>query len=441
MSVKIDRVLQKDILSLMLKDPNLVLRLKRVVEPSYFSIRSYRFCCKRIFRHFDKHDGELPSERSMLININKRIDDGDKRKEYKKKIVPLFKRKVESPKGISEEIYEWAEKQKFGIILEDAARRGAEGDLDSAKSIIKSSFLFDTIDSEFKVYSVLEEWKKRQRERKKESKRSRKLQIKTGLGPLDNYLKIKKYQNMLALIMGTSGVGKSIMSINFGVFALNAGCNVAHFVFENTARQTLARYDSRLVEYPYHYLDDYNWTKKDLANANRVMRSLRRKRRHCLKVIHAPIETVNVMDIETLFKELETKEGWIPDFTIYDSGDHVLPTEKQESYRLSVKKAYTDIMRQSEIRDMPILCTTHAKASARGTRLRQESFSEAYDKARLADVVLTISQTQEQEDDWQAELWLDKWRDGEGRIGILIDLLFRVMTIQFIERVGEDDGE
>jgi hypothetical protein len=165
------------------------------------------------------------------------------------------------------------------------------------------------------------------------------------------------------------------------------------------------------------------------------MRNLRRLRQGYLKVIHAPIETVTAADIEGLLKTIQIREGWIPDMIIYDSGDHLLPSKHQESFRLGVKRVYTDIKRQTEIRDIPIICTTHAKASARGTRLRQESFSESYDKARLSDIVITISQTQEQEDDRQAELWLDKNRDEEGKIGILVDLLFRIMTIKFIEVV------
>lgn len=427
----------------MLRDVKTISKFKRVVDPKFFTLKAYRFLCKRIYNHYDANDGELLSQNVLLLNINKLIKDEDTKNLFRKKLLPIFKREVESPKGITKEIYEWAEKQQFGTMLEQAARVGSEGEIEKAKDLVKSSFLFDTSDDDFIVHSVFEEWKIRQRERKRSLLGKEFKQIKTGLGILDNYMSIRKNQSYLILIMGTSGVGKSIIAINFGIYALNAGCKVAHFVFENTAKQTLDRYDSRLVKYPYHYLSTYRWTKRDLAIANRIMRGFRRKRKNYLKIIHAPIDTASVPSCEGCLKELEIKEKWIPDVIIYDSGDHMLPSEKQDFYRLNVKKTYTDLKRQSEIRSIPIISTTHAKASARGSRVRQESFSEAYDKSRLADGVLTISQTQEQEDDRTAELYLDKWRDFEGKVGIFVELLFRVMTIRYISQItteGESDA-
>lgn len=435
MSGKLEKILQKDILSLMLKDQQSIYSLQPVIDSSLFSTAAYRFLCKRIFEHIQEFEGELPSKKSILIDIKKYIKDEETQSAYRNQIIPLFEREVESPKHLIKEVGEWAEKQQFGKLLEQAASLGFEGEVDKAKNLIKSSFLFDISRLDFNVHSVFEEWKNRQRTRKDTFLDTKPKLLKMGFGPFDERAIIAANNPTLALIMGTSGVGKSIFSVNFGYFAVNSGFKVAHFVFENTEKQTLARYDSRFVRYPYHLLKNYSWNKTDLAVANHLMRNLRRLRQGYLKVIHAPIETVTVADIEGLLKTIQIREGWIPDMIIYDSGDHLLPSKHQESFRLGVKRVYTDIKRQTEIRDIPILCTTHAKASSRGTRLRQESFSESYDKARLSDIVITISQTQEQEDDRQAELWLDKNRDEEGKIGILVDLLFRIMTIKFIEVV------
>jgi hypothetical protein len=218
---------------------------------------------------------------------------------------------------------------------------------------------------------------------------------------------------------------------------------VAHFVFENTPEQTLGRYDSRLLKYPYSFITDFVWTRKTIREANIAMRRLRRTKADSLKVIHAPIDTVSVADIEGYLRNIEITENWRPDLIIYDSGDHLIPSKKQESYRLSVTKVYKEIKKQSEIRNIPIWSTTHAKASAKGSMVRQESFSESYDKPRLADVVVTISQTTEQEDDRQAEIRLDKWRGGEGGITILVDLIFRMMMIRFVKQISRrraDEG-
>ena len=444
MSAKIDKILQKDLLALMLKDKEFIYKAKRVIEPKFFTIKAYRFMFRSIINHYEKYEGELPSKKSILLQLNRKIKDDDIKKSFRKRIVPLFSRKVDSPKAISDEIYSWAEKQKFGLILEKAAEKSLDGKIDDAKDLIRSSFIFDSYDEDFDVHSFFETWKKRQKKRKRDRKNSKTKQIKTGLGVLDDYLFIRMNEPMFALLMGTSGVGKSIISMNVGVWGVKAGCNVAHFVFENTAKQTLDRYDTRFTKHPYHYLKNYQWTKQELSEANRIMRKMRQKRANHLKVIHAPIDTMNVPKIEALLKEIELKENWTPDLIIYDMLDDMLPSEKQESYRLGVKKTAKDIKKQTEYRNIPIICTTHAKAGAKGTRLKQEAFSESYDRPRSADVVLTISQSPEQEDDQQAEITLDKYRDGEGKVTILVDLLFRVMDIKYVEQVNiseEDENE
>jgi len=437
---EIDKILQKDILSLFLRDKQLVSRFRKIIDHTFFTTKYYRYLCKLAFNHYENFDGELISKKYLLLDINKRLSE-DKRSAFRKRLLPLFDHKVSGSKGIADEIYQWAEKQRFGQLLEQASELGSEGKLSESKELIKSSFLFDISDSDFEVFSHFEEWKKRQKERKLERLSKKTTRLITDLGDLDDYMKIKTGIPIMALMMGTSGVGKSISSINIGAAAINSGFRVAHFVYENTAKQTLDRYDSRFLKYPYFNVKDFIWSKRLLALANKTMRKYRRLKSYYLKVIHAPIDTVSVTDVEALLRDFKIKEDWEPDFIVYDSPDHMLPSKKRESYRLEVKKTYTDIKRQTEIRSIPIFCTTHAKADAKGKKVRQESFSESYDKPRLSDIVLTISQTQEQLDDKQAEIWLDKNRDGDANIGILVDLLYKVMTLKYVEKLMIGGGE
>jgi replicative DNA helicase len=438
MSEKIDKILQKDIISIMLKDQEAVFKLRKLIKSDYFSVRAYRFIFNEIIKHHGDR-GELLSKKLMLLKIKKQKSD-DNKSYLKKKLLPLYARKVESPKGILDETWEWAQKQSFGLLLEEASEKGFKGDIEGGKELLKSSFLFDVHGTDFKVHSLFEEWNDRQRNREKKSKQKG-LKIKTGLEIIDDNITMLKGTSYLMTIMGTSGVGKSIMSINVGVNAIHSECKIAHFVFENTATQTLDRYDSRILKLPYYYIRDFQWNKADLKLAENLMKRMAKKKAKHLKVIHAPIDTVSIIDIEGLLRDLEISEGWTPDMIIYDSLDHMLPSQTMESFRLSVKRTYSDAKRQSEIRGIPVVSTTHAKASAKGTKVRQESFSESYDKPRLSDIMITISQSIEQEDDRQAEIWLDKNRDGPANVGVLVDLLFKVMSIKVIERIEARSDE
>jgi replicative DNA helicase len=435
---KIDKILQKDILSIMLKDQEAIFKLRNIIQPDYFSIRAYRFIFKTIIKHHNER-GELLSKKLLLLKINK-IKDDDNKGYLRKKLLSLYSRKVESPKGILDETWEWSQKQQFGLLLEKASERGSKGDVEGGKELLKSSFLFDIHGTDFKVFSVFEEWDERQKVREKRSK-NKQLKIKTGLGMLDDHLSLYKDVSNLITVMGTSGVGKSITSINLGVNAINSGCKVLHCVFENTAQQTLDRYDTRILKLPYYYIRDYKWKKKDLLLAKALMKKMSKNKAKHLKIVHAPIDTISIIDIEGLLRDLELSEGWVPEMIIYDSLDHILPSEKQESFRLDVKRTYIDAKRQSEIRNIPVASTTHAKASAKGTKVRQESFSESYDKVRLSDCVITISQSQEQEDDSRAEYWIDKNRDEISNIGVLVQLLFKVMSIRVLNKIDNKREE
>jgi replicative DNA helicase len=438
MADKIDKILQKDILSIMLKDQEAIFKLRNLIQPDYFSIRAYRFLFKNMIAHHNKH-GELFSKKLLLLKINK-VKDNDNKSYFKKKLLPLYAREVGSSKGIIDETWEWAQKQQFGLLLEEASEKGLQGDIEGGKELLKSSFLFDIHGTDFKVFSLFEEWDERQKIRKDRNK-DENIKIDTGLGILDGYISLNKGTSYLMTVMGTSGVGKSITSINLGVNAINSDCKVLHMVYENTAHQTLDRYDSRILRLPYYYIRDFQWKAKDLKMAKALMKKMAKRKANHLKVVHAPIDTISVIDIEGLLRDLEISEGWIPDMIIYDSLDHMLPSQTMESFRLSVKRTYSDAKRQSELRSIPVISTTHAKASAKGTKVRQESFSESYDKPRLSDIVLTISQSTEQEDDRQAEIFLEKNRDGLANVGVLVDLLFKVMSIKVIDIIDNKREE
>ena len=438
MANKINQILQKDILSIMLKDQEAVFKLRNLIQPDYFSVRAYRFLFKGMIEHHNEH-GELFSKKLLLLKINK-IKDDDNKSYFKKKLLPLYARKIESPKGIINETWEWAQKQKFGLLIEKASEKGLQGDIEGGKELLKSSFLFDINEADFKVASFFEEWDDRQEIRKNKNK-NKSSKINTGLGVLDGYISLNKGTSYLMTVMGTSGVGKSITSINLGVNAINSGCKVLHVVYENTSQQTLDRYDSRILRLPYYYIRDFQWKQKDLKMAKALMKRMAKKKANYLKVVHAPIDTISVSDIEGLLRDLEISENWVPDVIIYDSLDHMLPSQTQESFRLNVKRTYSDAKRQSELRNIPVISTTHAKASAKGTQVRQESFSESYDKSRLSDIILTISQSIEEEDDRQAEIRLEKNRDGSANIGVLVDLLFKVMSIRVIDVIDNKKEE
>jgi replicative DNA helicase len=428
---------QRDILNVLLKDDDIIRRSRGTLRPVYFTSVPYRWLCKKIFAHYEKY-GTTLDRRSLKIELRKYVKEPDERKAYRLALLPLYKHKVKSKRYIVDTIHEWSETQSFALVLKKAAEFGEKGDLEKAKQAVTSSFLFDVSRKEYIMRDFTGEWKQRQKRRKQLKQQvedGTRRQLKFGLGPLDNVCQIFTDMSSLIVLAATSGVGKSIMSINVGANSFLNNLKIAHFVFENVIEQAEGRYDSRILAYPYRDIMNHRWKKKALREARKHMRDLAKKFKGNLKLFHFPIDTCSVIMAEGLLRELEIAEGWTPDVIIYDSLDHMVPSEKQESHRLNVSKVYKDAKRQSEIRKIPVVTTSHLKASERHQVGRQEGFSESYDKARLADVWITISQSVEQEDDGEALILLDKNRDDEGNLKLLVDLLYHVMYIRFKEVV------
>lgn len=426
---------QQDILAALLSNVDTVRQAKGILKPIYFTSVPYRWLCKKIFNHYENYNGSLLEKRSLIIELKKYIKDPDEYKAYRTVLLPLYKSKIAVP-HIIENIQDWARIQSFALLLNKAAKLGEQGNLKEAEEAITSSFLFDVTRKDYILRDYTETWQARQRYRKdlkEQAKEGVRKQVRFNLGPLDDVCQIFTDTSALVVLAATSGIGKSIFSINIGANSFLNDLKVAHFVFENILEQAEGRYDSRILNHSYRDLMRYNWAKKKLNKAVRQMRILRRKFKNNLQLIHFPLDTCSIIDTERVLRELELSRGWKPDVIIYDSLDHMLPSAKQENHRLNVSKVYKDAKRQSEIRRIPVITTSHLKASERHQLARQEGFSESYDKARLADVWITISQTIEQEDNQEAVFFLDKNRDDVGNLKLLVDLVYETMFLDFRE--------
>jgi len=300
---------------------------------------------------------------------------------------------------------------------------------------VRSSFLFNADIQNCSTCNFIEEWYLRQDKRKERKNDDNRKQILFNLGPLDGICQIFTDQSVLVSLASTTGVGKSIFSVNIGANSFLEKINVAHFIFENTLEQITGRYDSRLLSYSYRNLMRYKWKKKKLKDANKRMEKFKKRLGNRLRLFHFPMRTCSVFKAESVLREIEISSGWKPGVIIYDSLDHMIPDEKQESHRLNVTRVYEEAKWQSEIRNVPIFNTTHLKAQERHQIGRTEGFSESYDKSRISDVWISINQTVEQEDDNQALIFLDKNRDDVGNVKILVDLLYSVMTYSYREVV------
>jgi len=218
-----------------------------------------------------------------------------------------------------------------------------------------------------------------------------------------------------ATIAGLTGMGKSIVAGEFGANSLLEGLNVLHFTLENLAEQTAQRYDSRLTEIEYDTIKLYEFNKGQLSQFKKVFKALSSGMKNDVVIK----ETVkNETDIVLVDKTIELLklDGFDTEFLIIDSCDLMSAVKRYDSYRLDRASIYWDFKFYLKAKRLPGLTTTQLKSTAKEKIATVEDLAEAYDKARILDIVYIISQTKNQKKDSVVTLGVDKNRDGPGKV-------------------------
>ena len=92
----------------------------------------------------------------------------------------------------------------------------------------------------------------------------------------------------LAIVVGESGMGKSIALENLGLFAWEAGYNVAYFSLEMTKDQIGFRADSRLMRLKYSHFRLGEFTEAQLLKWEKGIQAYRKKKKNYFEIVSMP---------------------------------------------------------------------------------------------------------------------------------------------------------
>jgi replicative DNA helicase len=170
-----------------------------------------------------------------------------------------------------------------------------------------------------------------------------------------------------------------------------------------------------------------------------------------LQIVSMPLRRCDIHAVRNAVDEARSE---MPvHMIIIDSGDHMQPTAKWESKRLEQAEVYWDLKTLAEEEGLVVWSSTQAGREWESRTAGAEAVSESYDKARIADAILTLnavksdrSRSKEGAGDVEAEsaeseaknkleVYLAKYRDGESKTRIPLDPDFSTMLI----REDEDD--
>ncbi len=236
----------------------------------------------------------------------------------------------------------------------------------------------------------------------------------TGVAELDAHLHRGGLSaGEMGLILAPTNRGKSIALLSFARRALVSGARVVLYTLEMSAGAVASRADAAWTGLRMSELDEHA---EDVAlKLARLLETFG----DALIIKQWPPHVATVAMIKAHLDQL-TATGFRPDMVVIDYGDLLKSQARYNERRHELASTFEQIRGLAVELDCPVWTATQANRNAlKKEVVGLEDLSESFDKAMIADVVIALCQTQEEElmDPPQMRLFLAKNRsERKGRI-------------------------
>ncbi len=255
--------------------------------------------------------------------------------------------------------------------------------------------------------------------------------IPTGIGGLDAALWGGMRAGELGIVMAPPAHGKTTALINFGKAALLTGRSVMHITLEIDDWRVARRYDACLAGMPKEKLMSMKKTagQRILAALEKATGYLTIRRHKGRALSPAGLESAIIGHIESGKRR--------PDLLIVDYADLMRSDREYGEKRHELSQIY------ETLRDVGgrMGCVVWTASQVNRAELANEVISvrglaECWDKASIADVIVSLNQDLDERQSGRMRMFLAKNREGESHITIPLFVDWACSRM-----VGEDDDE
>lgn len=411
------KAFESDLMFMMMRNRKKYIKFSKKINPDHWENDIFGWASIVIKDYFKRYK-KLPTLGVYKNELLKTSMETSNKKIYYSVIKKVYKRKTKSSfKYIEDNINDHLSKRSFLKAIGTAVENIEKSDINSIKKKLLTNIILDEDSSENNTVRVLKDWKARQVLRKQLKKIPLEKRFISTPYSVINAATQGIQVTEAATIAGLTSIGKSALTHEFGLNSLLEGLNVLHFPLENTKDQTAQRYDSRITEIKYDTIKLYNFNKSELVNFEKTFEAIASSLKNdvVIKELHR-----NKTDILAINNEVELLkiDGFDVEFIIIDSCDIMAASSRFDSYRLDRASIYWDFKDFCKIKRIPGLTTTQLKVTAKWKRAGVEDLAEAYDKARILDIVYLVSQTKEEFKDNVVDFTVGKNRDGIDGVGV-----------------------
>lgn len=395
---------QEKIFQALLTDRTWAAQMAEVMTPSYFELKYLAFLTEKYFSYYTKYK-DFPTLQLLVSIIRDDLREG-KDALLRDQIVDFLQRIRTNPdvgdlQYIKDKALDFCKKQAMKDALEKAVDLIATDNMDPVIDLMRHALSVGTpqsighdffADCETRFMKI------------------RRITIPTGMELLDrsDVLNGGLGSGEIGVIIANTGVGKSHMLVNLGCEAIRRGKNVLHYTFELSETAVGIRYDSNLCSIPSNEVCD---RKDEIINYYQEVELGR------LIIKEYPTGSASVMTLRNHIEKLLLK-GFTPDVILIDYADIMRSSRKFDSLRHELKLIYEELRNMAMEMKIPIWTASQAnRDSANSEVVGLENMSEAYGKAMVADVVLSLSRKASEKSIGVGRIFVAKNR--AGRDGIL----------------------
>jgi len=196
-----------------------------------------------------------------------------------------------------------------------------------------------------------------------------------------------------------------------GAMALRNNVDVLHYTFELSETQVGIRYDSNLCDIDSNAVID---------SKDRILTKYAEQKLGRLIIKYFPTNTASIYTLRSHIERLGTK-GFRPGLIIIDYADIMRSTRQFDSLRHELKLVYEELRGMAGELGIPVWTASQSnKEGATSEIIDMGNMSEAYGKAMIADVIVSISRRAHEKSTGQGRLYVAKNR--AGRDGLVYPL-------------------
>lgn len=412
---------QEKILQGLLSDRQWAAQMVEVMRPDFFELRYLQYLCEKYFNYFIQYRC-FPTQ-GLLVSIIKDSlnEDGDIL--LRDQIVSYLIRVRGNPNPgdisyVKEKSLDFCKRQAFKEALEKSVELISSDNFESVITLMKEAISIGIPNST--GHDFFEDMEAR-------FQKINRCVCPTGIPELDakDILAGGLGRGEIGVVTANTGVGKSHFLVQMGANAMRAGKSVLHYTFELTEQSVGIRYDSNLC----------GISSSDVVDNKEIVTKYYEDNPDLGRLIIKEYPT-GYPSVTTLRNHIEklSLRGFKPSVLIIDYADIMRSTRSYDSLRHELKLIYEELRNMAMELRIPIWTASQAnRDSANSDIVGLENMAEAYGKAMVADLVVSISRKSAEKATGAGRLYIAKNRAGKDGILFPIHIDTACSTIRVLD--------